>query len=122
MKLMKLWLPPLVWAGLIFYLSNIPDLSSGLEYDFTLRKCAHVTEYFIFTFLLYRAFKGGLQLNHLSLFLYPSVIAYIYALSDEFHQHFVAGRHGCFTDTLIDAIGILGFYLVLRFLPTKIKK
>ena len=50
-----LWGPVLLWAGFIFFLSSIPDLSSGLEQDFLLRKIAHVAEYAVLALLLWRA-------------------------------------------------------------------
>jgi VanZ family protein len=36
------------------------------------------------------------------------VISVLYAISDEYHQHFVHGRHGTPIDVLIDSIGIFG--------------
>ncbi|KKU36226.1 MAG: hypothetical protein UX51_C0053G0009 [Candidatus Azambacteria bacterium GW2011_GWF2_46_32] len=52
-KIFKHWLPVFLLAGLIFYLSNQPELKSGFEFDFYLRKAAHVLEYFALTFLLH---------------------------------------------------------------------
>ncbi|MDP2830979.1 MAG: VanZ family protein, partial [Candidatus Omnitrophota bacterium] len=92
MKLFKLWGLVVVWAGVIFFFSSIPDLKTGLEYDFLLRKIAHITEYFVFTFLLYRAFSGSFKMNVSRLFMYPSVFSFLYAISDETHQYFVLGR------------------------------
>lgn len=114
MKLFKLWLPVAVWAGVIFFFSSIPDLKTGLEYDFLLRKIAHITEYFIFTFLLYRAFSGSFNMNVFRLFMYPAVFSLLYAISDEFHQYFVVGRSCSVYDVLVDAIGIIGFYIFIR--------
>ena len=114
MKVVKLWLPVIVWAGLIFYFSGMPDLHTGLEYDLLLRKAAHVTEYFILTVLLYRAFKGSFDLNAFWLCVYPATLSLLYAASDEYHQLFVAGREGCVRDVLIDAIGIAGFYIAAK--------
>jgi VanZ family protein len=34
------------------------------------------------------------------------VISVLYAISDEYHQHFVHGRHGSPIDVLIDSVGI----------------
>lgn len=107
---LRLWIPVIIWAGGIYFLSSIPGLSSGLEYDTLLRKAAHVLEYFILTFLLCRAFQGTWPLSFAKLAIYPAFLSYLYALLDEFHQSFVASRHGCFTDTLIDALGIALFY------------
>ena len=120
-RIIQLWFPVIAWAGLIFCLSSIPGLSSGLEYDHILRKTAHVLEYLILTFFLYRAFQGTFQLNALSLFFYPVVLSFFYAVSDEFHQLFVPHRNGDLMDVLIDGIGIFGFYIVKKFLRKILK-
>ncbi len=111
MKLIQLWLPPILWAALIFFLSGLPDLKTDLEFDFTLRKAAHVTEYFILTWLLHRACKGSFKLNAWQLSAASAAMAVLYAASDEFHQTFTRGRHGSPVDVLIDSIGILGFVI-----------
>jgi len=69
MKTFKLWLPVIIWASLIFYLSNIPHLKTNFEYDFILRKIAHIVEYFILTFFLHRAFKGAFDMDGFYLYL-----------------------------------------------------
>ena len=114
-KFLKFWLPVLVWAGIIFWLSSIPDLESGLEQDFILRKIAHILEYAILTFLLLRVFstqgpmtrdscRSGLTSKILMLAI---IFALFYALTDEYHQTFVFGRQGTLKDVGIDSIGIL---------------
>src|ERR671934_235485 len=97
-RVVSLWLPVLVWAVLIFALSSISHLSSGLgTWDYVLRKCAHLTEYAILGALLLRA------LGHEA----PAFFAGVaYAASDELHQHFVAGRHSSPVDLAIDAGGV----------------
>ncbi|MCX5668566.1 MAG: VanZ family protein [Candidatus Omnitrophica bacterium] len=114
MKFFRLWTPVVVWAGVIFFFSSIPDLKTNLEYDFFLRKIAHITEYFILTFVLYRAFRGSFNINFIRLFMYPATFALLYAISDEFHQYFVLGRSCSFRDVLIDSIGIISFYIFMR--------
>lgn len=113
-KTIKLWVPVVAWAAFIFYLSNIPGLKTNYEYDFILRKIAHVTDYLILTFFLYRALKGSFNLNYRYLFIYSAVLSVLYAASDEFHQLFVRQRHGCVSDVLIDSIGVFVFYILLR--------
>jgi VanZ family protein len=106
-RALTLWLPVLVWAAVIFTLSAIPSLSSGLGvWDTVLRKCAHVTEYGVLGALLYRAFEREA----------PALAAGIaYAATDELHQHFVRGRHASPVDVGIDAVGVaLGMLLWLR--------
>jgi VanZ family protein len=106
-RAISLWLPVVLWAGLIFGLSSIPSLNSGLgTWDEVLRKFAHVAEYTILGVLLLRAL--GRELLAL-------LIGIAYAASDELHQHFVAGRHGSPVDTAIDAAGLLiGIVLARR--------
>ena len=108
-KVFKLWAPVIVWMAIIFFFSGIPYLKSELKYDFILRKIAHITEYFILTFLLYRAFKGSFHINVFRLFAYPAALSFLYAVSDEIHQSFIPGRTCTVRDVLIDSIGILGF-------------
>lgn len=114
MKLVKLWVPVVVWAGIIFWFSSIPDLKTGLEYDFLLRKIAHITEYFILTFLLYRAFRDSFSMNAFCLFMYPAIFSFLYAISDEIHQYFVSNRRCSAQDVLIDGIGIIGSCILIR--------
>ena len=99
--------PVVLWAALIFGLSSIPSLGTGLgTWDTVLRKLAHTTEYAILGLLLLRA-TGRAWL--------AVVVGVLYAASDEFHQHFVSGRHGSPVDVAIDAAGVLiGVFLVRR--------
>lgn len=93
------WIPVVLWAGVIFALSAVPSLGTGLgTWDFVLRKLAHTAEYAILGALLFRATRRA-----------PAavVLASAYAITDEFHQTFVAGRHGSPVDWLIDTAGAL---------------
>jgi VanZ family protein len=103
-RVLTLWAPVALWAGVIFALSSIPNLGTGLgTWDYVLRKCAHMTEYAILAALLYRAL--GRQV--------PAFLAALaYAASDELHQRFVHGRHGTPVDVAIDAVGIVAGLLV----------
>ncbi|MCX5700653.1 MAG: VanZ family protein [Candidatus Omnitrophica bacterium] len=115
LKFLSLWLPAFAWAGCIFFFSSIPDLKSNLEYDFVLRKIAHMLEYLILTFLLHRALKGSFKISSFILFIYPAGASFLYAISDEIHQLFVPGRSCSVLDILIDTVGILGFYIIINF-------
>jgi VanZ family protein len=94
----RLWLPVLAWAALIFALSSIPDLGTGLGgWDLALRKLAHAAEYAVLGALLVRATgRAGLAL----------VAGTLYAVSDELHQALVPGRLGSPVDVAIDALGV----------------
>lgn len=111
-KFFKFWLPVAAWAVLIFYLSGMPDLKTGFEFDFILRKILHVLEYLILVWLLYRAFAGTFdKIAATRLFIYPAALTFLYAVSDELHQSFVPGRNCSIQDILIDTIGVFIFYI-----------
>jgi VanZ family protein len=106
-RLLASWAPVVLWAGLIFGLSSIPDLGTGLGgWDLLLRKLAHAAEYAVLGFLLARALGRELP---------AAAIGIAYAVTDEIHQSFVAGRQGAPRDVLVDAAGVLvGVYLLRR--------
>jgi VanZ family protein len=103
-----LWLPVVLWAGLIFTLSSLPGLATDLGvWDVVLRKLAHVVEYTVLGFLLVRA----LGREPLSL-----ALGSAYAVTDEVHQAFVSGRHGSPLDWAIDTVGVVtGVLLASRW-------
>jgi VanZ family protein len=97
-RVLSVWLPVVVWAGVIFAFSSIPHLATGLgTWDTILRKAAHITEYAILGALLYRAFRREAP---------ALATGIVYAASDELHQHFVRGRHASPVDVAIDALGL----------------
>ena len=106
-RLLTVWLPVVAWAAVIFTLSSIPSLSTGLGiWDTILRKGAHLTEYAVLGGLLYRA------LGREALALATGIA---YAATDELHQYFVRGRHASLVDVAIDAVGLAaGMLLWLR--------
>jgi len=99
------WLPVALWAAVIFTLSSIPSLDSGLgTWDMVLRNLAHLAEYGVLGALLYRALRRE-----------PVAIALgsLYAVTDEVHQTFVSGRQGSPLDWLIDTVGVVAGVLLL---------
>ncbi len=115
-KFLKLWVPVFGWCGLIFYLSGIPNLNTGWGiWDLILRKIAHMTEYFILAALLYRAFKRSFNLSTSYLLFWSVVLSFLYAVSDEIHQAFVPTRNPSPKDVFIDTIGIVVFYVFIKY-------
>jgi VanZ family protein len=103
-RLATLLLPPLVWMAVIFFLSAQPsDEIDRAWWDVLARKIAHVTEYAVLTALWWRAFRALGLSRPLGA---AVVIAFAYAITDEWHQTFVDGRTGTPVDVLIDSIGI----------------
>jgi VanZ family protein len=108
---LRLWLPVVAWAALIFALSSVPGLGTGLgTWDLVLRKLAHAGEYAVLGALLARA-TGRPRLAF--------ALAVLYAASDELHQHFVRGRHGAPLDVAIDAAGALIGVTLWRLSPRR---
>jgi VanZ family protein len=106
-RVVSAWLPVVAWAGLIFTLSSIPDLGTGLGgWDLVLRKLAHAAEYAVLGLLLQRALDHAWA---------PFLLGVAYAITDEIHQAFVPGRLGSPLDVAIDAAGVaVGVALALR--------
>ncbi len=105
---MARWLPPLVWMGLIFVVSDQPSLPSAPgPWDLPLKKGMHVVAYAILTWLYLRAFRGWWR-DDARVRAVSTVLAIAYAVSDEYHQTFVPGRSGSLVDVMIDSVGILG--------------
>jgi VanZ family protein len=101
---LDLWLPPLVLMAVIFVVSAQPSLNSGLGWiDLVGRKILHFSEYVLLCLLWWRPL--ACVTNHRRAVLLAFVIASGYAVTDEFHQTFVQGRHGAPVDWLIDSAG-----------------
>ncbi len=102
---LSLWVPVLVWAAVIFALSSVPNLGTGLGiWDLVLRKLAHLVEYAILGALLFRA----LAREPLAF-----AVGSAYAVTDEIHHAIVPGRAGSPLDWLIDTIGVAAGVLLL---------
>lgn len=112
---LDLWLPPVVLMGAIFAFSAQPSLDSGLGLiDLIGRKLIHFAEYALLCFLWWRPLATVTTPR--SAALYAFLIASGYALTDEFHQSFIEGRHGTPVDWLIDSAGAAAAALRLRTL------
>ena len=110
----KLWLPVFLYAGFIFYMSSLPQISSPIRFP-QRDKLIHITEYALFAWLLARAIKYSFKnLNKVRLYSIIISVSFLYGVSDEFHQSFVATRVSSAWDVLADTIGgLLGVFLFL---------
>src|SRR3954466_8501272 len=99
--------------AVIFALSAQPDLNSGLgTIDLIGRKIIHASEYGLLTFLWWRALRTAMTPDRA--IAAAAMIAVAYAATDEFHQHFIRGRHGTPVDVLIDASGVTIAVILIR--------
>ncbi len=120
------WAPVIVWAAVIFTFSThwftsdntaeiaepflhwlFPNLTpDGIGFiHHIIRKCGHLTEYFILGWLVLRAIRAGRRDMRLAWALATIGIVAAYASSDEFHQSFVPGRGASIYDVMLDTTG-----------------
>ena len=133
MKWLRYWWPALVWAVVISLFSTglfksdntghliIPILrfflphASAETLDFLhhiIRKCGHLTEYFILSMLILRGIRAGEKGLYLRWVLVTILIVVGYAALDEYHQSFVPGRTAAVGDVLIDTTGGIAAQIV----------
>ena len=105
MEKFKTWLPIVLWMGLIFLGSSFPGapISTDFWVNFLTHKAVHLFEYSVLAVLFARlnargSFSRSSALSALGL-------SILYAITDEFHQTFVTGRTGVWTDVVIDGLG-----------------
>ena len=97
----------LLGTKLGFFHGNPAQYADLIELmSFPVRKAAHMTEYLVF----YCTVRFGLHFTYRTSnvkrrLLTALAIVFLYACTDEFHQLFVPGRAGRFTDVLIDCFG-----------------
>ena len=109
---LQTWGPSMLMMALIFSFSSITGSQMpnfGLV-DFLVKKGGHACGYALLALAnLYglRRRRGGKGQGGQPLRLYALalLIAVMYAVTDEFHQSFVSGRHPAVTDVGIDALG-----------------
>jgi VanZ family protein len=92
------WLPAIAIMVVIFGFSSIPSQampSFGL-WDLIIKKGAHMLGYGLLALALWFGMHFDKRLWWLVF-----LLALVYALSDEFHQAFVPGRHPSWVDALI---------------------
>lgn len=137
------WCLLLLWMSVIFIMSNQPAEISNSQSDFVIklfgflginlnehfgdlaslivRKGAHITEYFILFLLAYRVISIYIQKR--SSRIYSLLFVFLYACSDEIHQHFVPGRAMALKDVFIDTSGaIIGVIITTYYNKYKNRK
>lgn len=89
---------------------EIDDLAEKIQYP--VRKCAHMTEYFILALCVsFPLFVYGCRKN--KLLILTAVFCVVFACTDEYHQSFVDGRGPAVKDVGIDSIGVLAAVVLI---------
>ena len=116
MKILRAWLPVILWMGVIFIFSGRESVSVDERFivNFLFFKTLHVIEYSILFILFYRT-------NRNTVFAFLFTI--IYAITDELHQAFIPTREGRVRDVIIDAAGAaISWIFLTRLLPKAPRK
>lgn len=85
------------------------------------RKCAHGSVYLILSMFVNSIFLGLKRYRLYICNIISILFCFLYALSDEYHQTFVFGRTGQFTDVLIDTCGAIIGCILFNYVYNKIK-
>lgn len=126
-RIFKLWAPVFFWAIVIFWFSSLefPPGPPSVA-NFIVKKTAHVVEYAVFFVLLYRAFVNTASWVGKKAAVISFLLCVLYAISDEYHQSFTAGRTATYKDVGFDAAGAaIGWFLIWKYLagaPAKLKR
>ena len=93
-------------AIIIFYISSLTFEPASGAGGFGMKTVIyHIIIFFTFTlFLLISLLQGNLKKTEI---IFGIIFAFIYALSDEFHQHFVPSRAMSLIDIFYDSFGII---------------
>jgi VanZ family protein len=118
-RLLIRWGPAFVVMAIIFLFSSqpkgtLPDFGGA---DFGVKKFAHALIYLVLAVAMLWGVRGNnpIERKHVGLTLALTVL---YAMSDELHQRFVAGRDGQWFDVGVDTLGaMIGLALRLWLWP-----
>lgn len=124
---LRLWLPAILWTGVIFAASSGSFSSSNTGgflvklihavagnslgetaievIHFTIRKLSHVVEYGILSIFVYRAVRAERAGWDIRWALTAILFAAVVGTLDEWRQSFVPGRTATPWDTVIDTLG-----------------
>jgi len=111
---LKAWIPALLWAGLIFYVSSMPNVKlPGGEFDMK-DKLAHASAFAVLAGLVFGACRNAVDVRAAAGLGLLGVIAY--GFTDEVHQRFVPGRYCDPYDFLADSAGAILAFLIFTVL------
>ena len=112
-NLFKIWVPLIIWSGVIFTFSSIPYLKVpqfGLGFE---DKIYHFAEFFIWGMLFSRSYKlNNASGKELAGFAIALIIGIIFAVVDEGHQHWIPGRQFDWKDMMADWGGLITSLLI----------
>ena len=110
------------WAGVIFYLSQIPGVDVPPLF-FDMDKLMHAIVFGILGFFALGAMNSPDNRHRLYQPWLAVGLVIAYGVLDEFHQHFVPGRTPDIYDVMADAAGgMIGVWLSYRFIKSRLRE
>ena len=110
-------IPVITASLLIYWVSSMPDASPP-DLGFAWQdKFFHAAAYLVYAVLMYVAvwvWSGQRSITWTVVL--GGVLSALFAISDEWHQSFVPGRHATLDDVLADIVGIFLAALLFRLL------
>lgn len=119
LEIIERYLPLFLMCAFIYIQSSRPAIAVSYVgwFNYFLHKLAHVIVYSLLFIFSCRAFQDKKM---------ALIFTILYAISDEYHQSFVATRTAAFSDVVIDSVSALGiFYLSEKYqkkIPQVIRK
>ena len=105
MKFLRFWFPVIVYFGIIFYASSLPNVKTPRPFD-NFDKVIHFFEYLPWGFLVARALTAtSTELTRSNIFRIGVFLGLLCGISDEIHQMFVPGREASWLDLMADVAG-----------------
>lgn len=106
---------PAAWSmATIWWLSDREELPSVPGFsDYVWSVIGHFTMFGLLALFVWWGLGMNARLLNRERTIYAIVIATLYGVLDEIHQHFVPGRHPDVLDVLTDFIGAVAFVLVV---------
>ena len=109
-RILYYWVPVVLYAGFIVYLSSQPFPSEQMPklFEVVNDKLLHALEYGVLGILCYRAFHfaSGSKLRPFASIL-AILVAMMFGVTDEFHQYFIPSREADGWDWIADTIGAI---------------
>jgi len=109
----RYWLPPILWAILIFYMSSIsfPPDKPGIRFS---DKVLHTAEFLALSFLLFRAIYNSKYRK--AAYWFAILLTILYGISDELHQILTPQRVFDIYDVLFNSLGA-SLVFILSYFP-----
>ena len=115
------WVPVILWMGVIFFLSTLPESITPGRGVLPDRIC-HAAEYFVLAFLILFALQRTTPAGFSTSFWVTIAWGAVYGLSDEIHQLYVPTRNCDVGDLAFDVGGVVVLFLILWVLQRSGKR